>query len=130
MSVKININKNINIEKLLIEYSHAGFYRASYIPNDYITIEDSNDITTITDIYNKHDPNPTPAEVAAALRKARAETTAGLSAQFKYMTGDQAVAWIENNVTSLATAKIALEYMARMVIALRDETMSELPDIP
>jgi hypothetical protein len=46
----------------------------------------------------------------------------------KTLTPAQAVAYIETNVTSLATAKTVLKVMARILIALRDETWPDLPD--
>lgn len=65
----------------------------------------------------------------AEARKKSALANAALATQLKSVTGDQAVAWIENNVTSLATAKDALKIMVRLLIALRDASLSELPDI-
>lgn len=35
-------------------------------------------------------------------------------------SGDQAETWIEDNVTNLASSKVALKAMARMIVALRD----------
>ena len=64
------------------------------------------------------------------LRMQRAKGNAALVLEMKTITGDQAVAWIENNVTSLATAKTVLKIMARMIVALRDQTWPDLPDIP
>ena len=41
---------------------------------------------------------------------------------FATITPDEAVSWVENNVTDLASAKQALKYLARAVILLRNRT--------
>jgi len=41
---------------------------------------------------------------------------------FATMTAQQAAAWIDNNVTNLASAKTALKRLAEMIIYLRDHS--------
>ena len=41
---------------------------------------------------------------------------------FATLTAAQATAWIDNNVTNLASAKTALKRLAEMIIYLRDNT--------
>jgi hypothetical protein len=40
-------------------------------------------------------------------------------------TGDEAATWIEVNVTNLASAKVALEAMARAIVFLRDMVVGD-----
>jgi len=39
---------------------------------------------------------------------------------YKTLTPEQAETWIDNNVTNLASAKLAMKHMVKMIIALRD----------
>jgi len=71
---------------------------------------------------------PTAGELAEQSRKAGARTEAALATQFKTLTPQQAVDYIETNVTSLATAKTVLKIMARILIAMRDEIWPDLPE--
>lgn len=61
-------------------------------------------------------------------RERDAEAQAGLATQLKTVTPQQAVNYIEANVTNLATAKEVLKIMARMLIAIRDRVFPELPE--
>lgn len=70
----------------------------------------------------------TSAEQAAAARKAESISQAKLATELRSLTPDQAVAYIENNVTSLASAKAVMKVMARLLIAMRDELWPGLPD--
>lgn len=72
---------------------------------------------------------PSPAEIAKEARKANAKAEAALATQLKTVTPTQAVAYIEQNVTDLPSAKAALKVMVRMIIALRDAIMPDLPDL-
>jgi hypothetical protein len=63
-----------------------------------------------------------------AYRKANARAEAKLATELKSLTPAQAVAYIETNVTNLASAKTVLKIMARILIAMRDEIWPELPD--
>jgi len=54
-------------------------------------------------------------------RIAAAKTELALTEALRTATPQQAVNYIENNVTTLATAKAALKLMARMLIVLRDQ---------
>ena len=64
-------------------------------------------------------PKPIIDEIEAALAFAKAELA--LTGALRTATPQQAVNYIENNVTSLATAKDALKLMARLLIVLRDQ---------
>ncbi len=63
--------------------------------------------------------DPNIDQIVAELEAAKAELN--LTGALKTATPQQAVNYIENNVTSLATAKDALKLMARMLIVLRDQ---------
>lgn len=65
-----------------------------------------------------------------AWRRVTARGNAKLSTQLRTLTPQQAVDYIETNVTNLATAKDVLKIMARILIALRDEAWPDLPDEP
>lgn len=69
-----------------------------------------------------------PNRQAQKLRKANAIAEAGLATELKTLTPAQTVQYIETNVTSLASAKVVLKIMARILIALRDETWPDLPE--
>lgn len=73
-------------------------------------------------------PHSTTAEIASETRKTNAIIEAGLAAEFKSITAAQAVAYIDNNVTTLATAKTVLKIMARLIVAMRDELWPDLQD--
>ena len=62
------------------------------------------------------------ARIEAEREAAKAELA--LTGALRTATPQQAVNYIENNVTSLATAKEALKLMARMLIVLRDQMQS------
>jgi hypothetical protein len=66
---------------------------------------------------------------AARARQSAARSEAALATAFRTITPAQAVAYIDNNVTSLATAKDALKLMARILIAMRDQIWPDLPDM-
>ena len=68
------------------------------------------------------------AEQSTLTRLQNAQGQAALATALKTVTPDQAVAYIEANVTSLATAKAVMEIMARILIALRDEVWPDLPN--
>jgi hypothetical protein len=81
------------------------------------------------------DVPPTPEEIAEMAVRARirarweyASSEAALASVLKNVTPQEAVDWINTSVTDLASAKVALKYMARMLIALRDAVMPELPE--
>jgi len=57
--------------------------------------------------------------IEAELAEAKAELA--LTGALKTVTPQQAVNYIETNVTSLATAKEVLKLMVRMLIVLRDQ---------
>jgi hypothetical protein len=65
----------------------------------------------------------------AAAREAAAVTEAGLAVEFKALTPAQAVAYIENNVTDLASAKTAMQGLARLIVALRDQVWPDLQNL-
>ena len=67
-------------------------------------------------------------EAAAASRKRDAAAEARLATELKTISPAQAVAYVENNVTSLASAKVVLKIMVRMLIAMRDEVWPDLQD--
>lgn len=64
-------------------------------------------------------------QIEAELTEARAQLA--LTGALRTATPQQAVAWIDANVTDLASAKTALKLMARMLIVLRDQ-MRQLQD--
>lgn len=58
---------------------------------------------------------------AIEARLAAAKADLALTEALRTATPQQAVDYIENNVTTLATAKAALKLMARMLIVLRNQ---------
>lgn len=68
----------------------------------------------------------TAAEEASQARYYGARAVAGLSQQIRTMTAAQAEAYINANVTSLATAKVVLVELSRLVIALRDQAWRDM----
>jgi hypothetical protein len=73
-------------------------------------------------------PPLTNAEQNTIARFSAARSEASLTTQLKALTPQQAVDYIETNVTTLATAKIVLEIVVRMLIALRDEVWPDMPE--
>jgi hypothetical protein len=64
----------------------------------------------------------------ARARRENAINEAALATELKSLTPAQAVQYIENNVIDLPSAKRVLKVMARILIALRDETWPNLPE--
>lgn len=64
----------------------------------------------------------------ARARQTAAKAEAALAIELKSLTPAQAVAYVENNVTTLASAKVVLKIMARLIIAMRDEVFPDLPE--
>lgn len=91
MPVKITLSKPINKQKLINELSAAGFTRFSYVPDNFFSVDDSDDEIGVMAIYNAHDPNPTPAERASIARKKAAKENAGKAVELKNVSANQAV---------------------------------------
>lgn len=83
---------------------------------------------TDTQIGNSLLTPTTAAEITENTRRATSLSEAALAIELKTVTPAEAVAWIDLNVTSLATAKTVLKIMVRMLIALRNLVMSTLPE--
>lgn len=64
----------------------------------------------------------------ARVRQAIAKSEAAKATALKTITPKEAVEYIEANVTNIASAKKVLKLMARMLIAMRDEIWSDLPE--
>lgn len=78
--------------------------------------------STAAAIIAAHDPTD-----YAQLRREAAPAEL-LQSPLAKMTYDEAAAWIDTNVSTVATARTALKALARMVIALRNQQMSEYLD--
>jgi hypothetical protein len=100
------------------------------IPDTNIQIEWSGDLNEKKRILSSYGITyiPTTAELAAETRRVNAQAEAKLATELRSLTPAQAVAYIESNVTTLATAKTVLKIMVRLLIALRDETWPNLPE--
>lgn len=61
-------------------------------------------------------------------RQINSASEANLASQLRTLTPQQAVDYIETNVTNLASAKTVMKIMVRMLIALRDAQFPELPE--
>jgi len=73
--------------------------------------------------------NPiTASEQAAIDRYKAAKDEAALAAVFRNLTPAQAEAYIQANVTDLASAKAALKVMARLLIAICNRVLPDLPE--
>jgi hypothetical protein len=68
----------------------------------------------------------TTKETAAINKRLASLANAQLATALKTVTADEADAYIENTVTNIATAKVVLKQMARLLVALRDHTFSEI----
>lgn len=64
----------------------------------------------------------------ARVRKSAAKGEAALATALKTISPAQAVEYINTQVTDLASAKAVLKLMARMLIAMRDEIWSDMPE--
>lgn len=121
---------NINVAKLSKELTAAGIAIGGCNSNGIVW-----DVDGVTEIQNLpevqavlrvHTPDKTQAEIAAIARKENARQEAGLASRLKSLTPQEAVEYIEVNVTNLASAKAVMKIMARMLIAMRDEVWPEL----
>lgn len=122
-----------NTEKLMIDLQAAGIVYGSCNSNGIVC-----DIDGMTQIQTRADVAAVLAAHDSAIyeqlllsRKARrdnAQGEAALATQLKSVTPQQAVDYIEANVTNLASAKAVLRIMARMLIALRDAQFPDLPE--
>lgn len=65
-------------------------------------------------------------ELASYSRKATAFSNAKLVTTLVSLTQDQAAAYIDSNVTNIATAKTVMKIMARILVAMRDELWPNL----
>jgi hypothetical protein len=70
----------------------------------------------------------TEAERAAIARRRAARDEAALASTLRTVTPQQAVDYIESNVTTLASAKAAMKLMVRVLVAMRDEIWPDMPD--
>lgn len=86
------------------------------------------DFLALESILVGYRPPKTAEELAAIARKANAVSEARLATELKALTPAQAVAYIDSNVTNIASAKAVLKIMARMLIAMRDEVWPNLQD--
>lgn len=69
-----------------------------------------------------------PIEYTIKRRKENAKGKLALATQLKKVTPQQAVDYVDANVTNLASAKAVIKIMVRMIVALRDAQFPELPD--
>jgi hypothetical protein len=65
------------------------------------------------------------AMISSASRKAVAKTEAALAVALKSLTPTQAVAYIDTNISNIASTKVVLKVMTRMLIAMRDQMWPE-----
>lgn len=123
----------INVAGLTKEIEAAGITTGGCNSNGVVWAADG-----MTEIQMRADVaaiiaahNPAVYEQAEATRKARranAQAEAKLAAQLRSLTPQQAVDYIETNVTNLASAKTVIKIMARMLIAMRDEIWPEMSE--
>ena len=67
-------------------------------------------------------------EQRSKARQQAAKAEAALATQFRTLTPQGAIDYIETNVTTLATAKTVLKIMARILIAMRDEMWADMAE--
>jgi len=81
-------------------------------------------------VVDTHDPEALTAAQQAAIDAAAREAAANDAAATipGWATWDEAttLAWLDANVTDLASAKVAIKAMARMLLALRDKNWPHL----
>ena len=122
-----------NVAKLCLELRAAGITTHGNCNSDgKVWSEDNKSFiqsrNDVVDILSKHNPNPSVSELATIARKANAVNEAKRATELRTLTATEAVAYVENNVTTLATAKTVIKIMVRLLIALRDETWTDLPE--
>jgi hypothetical protein len=153
MPVTIQIQKPVNMLKLIKELAAAGFFATSSQPGVFITVEDSDNTSAVTAVYDAHDPNPTAAEIATVERKDGARTIAVNTNGWFTWTVVQMLSWAQTNIgtpladgrtnlpttLTLASARAAFIVllnildkmlvmqiaMAKMIIAFRDDKWPE-----
>ena len=93
---------------------------ADHTENDIeVDAPDGTADATVLNIIAAHNPAAQSDAEKITARKAQAPTDFKAST-LATMTYAQAAAWIDSNVTDLASARTALKQLARMVLALRD----------
>ena len=108
MPVTIQIQKTVNIQKLIKELSVAGFKQTSSRPGEFITVEDSNNISAVTAVYVAHDPIDYEAQATAALIVSSEAALKAIPDWATY-TETQGLAWVETNIgTPLADGRATL----------------------
>jgi len=87
------------------------FSQTSYAATREVQVYDGNGNLIRTETVQV--PDPDPVEVAKASDREEFKTST-----FKNMTPAEADQWIQNNVTDLASAKVALRKMSRVLMYL------------
>ena len=122
----------INVAKLSKELTAAGIAIGGCNSNgivwDVDGVTEIQNLPEVQTVLRVHTPDKTQAEMAALARKENAKQEAGLASQLKSLTPQEAVDYIETNVTNLASAKAVMKIMARMLIALQDAQFPELQE--
>jgi hypothetical protein len=110
----------VNIQKLHRELAAAGLPVISVRIDgviDYLTALSETERATAAAIIAAHDPTDYVAE-----RQAGAQSAAAAIPSWATWDESQVIDYINTNVTTLASAKVVLVAMARMLVALRNQT--------
>lgn len=123
--ITITLAQGADAQKLISELQATGI---TAVRRDNMLDVTHDDMAYIKTLCSTYMPQRSQADIDREARKASAITEARLATELKTLTPAQAVAYIDANVTNIASAKAVLKIMARMLIALRDETWPGIGD--
>ena len=121
---------SVFMDELLEAGLHSDNVRVDSASNGQsITVTfDASDESLVDAVEVAHDHSVLSVSEVLMSVKMGAKTHAENIPSYATWTGAQAETWIENNVNNLASAKIVLKALAKMVIALRNERWPDLQD--
>ena len=117
---------------LTIELTAGGIQFSGCNSNGTVWDLDNNEIQTRPDVamiieaHNFFTWSARDTRIKDRQQAARGE--AALATQLRTLTPQQAVDYINNNVTNLASAKEVLKIIARILIAQRDQIWPDMPE--
>ncbi len=138
MTIDITINKDTynalkldaDLRAALADKIAGVSTHADRVTVHFLTAPTTEDRALAQSVIEAHDAAELTAEQQAALdaaaREAAAASTAAAIPGWATWDEDTTLTWLDTNVTDLASAKVALKAMARMLVALRDKNWPHL----
>ena len=112
---ELEIDNNLSVEGVADQLPQVAV--------DFIGEPSQDDLDTAQAVIDAHD-----ATDYEAIRQAQADTDAANIPGWASWTEAEATAWVDANVSNIASAKTALKAMARMIVALCNKQWPGLED--